>query len=68
MGVESRAMRSVDNTHFGQLQHLRLHKLFKQSVIKISDETVESPVGRQWFHDIETAVMCDYQIVIEIVH
>lgn len=59
--------RRIDEPKFAQLQNLFLHDLFEYPVIQFADEAVKCPVGRQRPTDIETAVVCNEQIVAQIV-
>ena len=58
----------VEHASFVKLKHLRLHELLKNCIVDIPHEAVKRPVGRQWLHDIEAAVMSDDKVVAQIVH
>ena len=67
-GVESRPINeAVRDPHLIEFLHLCRHDFFQCSVIHFFEETVIRPVGRQRLHDIETAVMGDDAVVVQII-
>ena len=41
--------------------------LFQDAIVQILDKAFKRPVGRQWLCDIETAVISDQQIILQII-
>ena len=58
----------VQNALLIELAHKRLHDVLENGIVNASQETVERPVGRQRTHDVETTVMCNDEIIVQIIH
>lgn len=60
--------RCVQNTPFIQRLYLRLHDLLQNRIIHVAQKAVKRPIGGQRFHDVEAAVVCNDEIVVQEVH
>ena len=58
----------VHDPQFVQLPHQVGHDRFQRTVVQLPQAAVIGPVGRQWLHDIEPAVVGNEPIVVQIIH
>ena len=58
----------VHDPQFIQLPHQVGHGRFQRTVVQLPQAAVIRPVGRQWLHDVEPAVMGNEAIVVQIIH
>lgn len=56
--------RRIHHAQLIQLLHQIGHDRFQRTVVQLPQEAVIRPVGRQWLHDIEPAVMGNEAIVV----
>ena len=59
---------TVHDPQFIQLPHQIGHDRLQRTVVQLPQEAVIGPVGRQWLHDVEPAVMGDDAVVVQIIH
>ena len=57
----------VHDPQFIQLPHQVGHDHFQRTVVQLPQETVIRPVGRQWLHDIEPAVVGNKPVIVQII-
>ena len=60
--------RRIYHAQLIQLPHQIGHDRFQRTVVQLPQEAVIRPVGRQWLHDVEPAVVGNEPIVVQIIH
>lgn len=60
--------RRIHHAQLIQLPHQVGHDRLQRTVVHLPQEAVIGPVGRQRLHDIETAVMGNEPVVVQIIH
>ena len=60
--------RRIHHAQLIQLPHQIGHDRFQRTVVQLPQEAVIGPIGRQWLHDVEPAVMGNEPVVVQIIH
>ena len=60
--------RRIHHAQLIQLPHQIGHDRLQRTVVQLPQAAVIRPVGRQWLHDIEPAVVGNEAIVVQIIH
>ena len=58
----------IDDAAGGKMEYLGFHNVGKYVVVKVLQETVKCPIGRQGFGNIKAAIMGNEKVIIEVVH
>ena len=57
----------VHNAQLVKLLYLLRHDVFQFSIVQLLQKTLIRPVGRQWFHDVESAVVRNETVVFQVI-
>ena len=60
--------RRIHHAQLIQLPHQAGHDRFQRTVVQLPQETVIGPVGREWLHDVEPAVVGNEPVIVQIIH
>ena len=60
--------RRIHHAQLIQLPHQAGHDRFQRAVVQLPQETVIGPVGREWLHDVEPAVVGNEPVIVQIIH
>ena len=60
--------RRIHHAQLIQLPHQAGHDRFQRTVVQLPQKTVIRPVGREWLHDVEPAVVGNEPVIVQIIH